>query len=179
MKGSLTFMVLDSLSQKERQSLVAAFAVAVTASLAIGYVGAGVTMSSPTGAFAGDSSSTDEIRSTVQSMMDQQVQRQQQQLAMMAQQSENLSEDDLSMEANVEEVSQSDFPSLYRVTVSITGETPSQEQPGETESIDQEQIMYVSKDGRYLFQEPTDLQELAQQQQQPQQPAPQQPSGSQ
>jgi hypothetical protein len=113
--------------------------------------------------------------------MDQQIQQQQQQLALMAQQSENLSEDDLSMEANVEEVIQSEFPSLYRVTVSITGETPSQQNPGETESVDEEQIMYISKDGRYLFQEPTDLEELAQQQQQeqpeqPTQPAPEQPS---
>ena len=80
-------MVLDNLSQKKRRSLVAAFAVAITASLAFGYVGAGATMSSPTGAFSGDSTSTDEIRSTVQSIMDQQIQQQQQQLALMAQQS--------------------------------------------------------------------------------------------
>lgn len=170
-------MVLDSLSQKERQGLAAAFAVAITASLAVGYVGAGATMSSPTGDFSGESVSEDEIRSTAQSIMDQQVQQQQQQLAMMAQQSKNLSEDDLSTEANVEEVSQSDFPSLYRVTVSITGETPSQQNPGETQSIDQEQVLYISKDGRYLFQEPTDLQELAQQQ--PTQPDSEQPSGEQ
>lgn len=169
-------MVLDSLSQKERHSLVAAFTVAITASLVVGYVGAGATMSSPTGAFSGESTSTDEIRSTVQSMMDQQVQRQQQQLAMMAQQSENLSEDDLSMEAKVEEVNQSEFSSLYRVTASITGEVPSQ-QSGETKSIDQEQVMYVSKDGRYLFREPTDLQKISQQQ--PTRPTPQQSSGSQ
>lgn len=168
-------MVLDSLSQKERQGLVAAFAVAITASLAVGYIGATATVNSPTGDFSEGTTSTDEIRSTVQSLMDQQVQSQQQQLALMAQQNENLSEDDVSMEANVEEVSQSDFPSLYRVTVSITGETPSQEQPGETQSVDEQQVLLISKDGRYLFQEPTDLEELNQQQQQ----APEQPSGSQ
>lgn len=161
-------MVLDSLSRKERQGLAAAFAVAVVASLGAGYMGG--SMSSPTGAFAGEEVSQDEIRSTAQSIMDQQVQQQQQQLALMAQQNENISQEDLSMEAEVQDVSESEFPSLNKVTVSISGEAPSQENPGEIESVDQEQVIYLSQDGRYMFGPPTDLERAAQQQQEPQQP---------
>lgn len=156
-------MVLDSLSSKERQGLVAVFAGLMVASAAAGYMGASTSPVS-------DSASEDEIRNTVQSLMDQQIQQQEQQMALVAQQNPNISADDLSMEANVVEVTQSEFSGLYKVTVSIEGETPSRQNPGETESISQEQVVYISSDGRYLFREPTDLE--AQQQQPQQQPAP-------
>lgn len=165
-------MVLDSLSQKERQTLTAAFAVAVFASLAAGYAGA-TTFSSPTG----DAASEDQIRSAVQEVMDQQIQRQQQQLALVAQQNENISEEDLSIEAEILDISQSEFSGLYQVTVSITGEAPSQQNPGETQSIDEEQVLFISQDGRYLFREPTDLEAEPEQPEQPQQPS--QPSAPQ
>ncbi len=163
-------MFLDSLSRRERQGAAATLVIAVTASLAVGYMGAGMT--SPTGAFAGETASTDEISSTVQEIMDSQLQQQEQRLSMMAQRSENVSEEDLYMEADVEEVTQSDFPSLYKATVSVEGQTMSR--TGETQPVDEEQVMYISKDGRYLFQQPTDLEQMQQQPtegQQPQQPS--------
>jgi hypothetical protein len=152
-------MVLDDLSSRERYGLVAAFAVAVVASGSVGFLGAN--SSSPTGAFTGSSVSTDDVKSTVQSLMDRQVSRQQQQLSVVAQKNENISREDVSIQAEVETVEESEFPSLYRVTVSSTGQVPNQS--GEIQSIDEEQVYYVSKDGRYLFQEPTDLQEQQQQ----------------
>ena len=158
-------MVLDSLSSKERQGLVAVFAALMVASVAAGYMGANSSVS-PTS----DSASEDEIRNTVQSLMDQQIQRQEQQMALVAQQNPNISADDLSMEANVVEVTRSDFEGLYKVRVSIEGETPSRQNPGETESISQEQVVYISNDGRYLFRQPTDLE--AEPEQPQQQPAP-------
>ncbi|MFP3945342.1 MAG: hypothetical protein ACLFVI_00420, partial [Archaeoglobaceae archaeon] len=103
--------------------------------------------------------SEDEIGEKVQAMVDQQMEQQEQQLALLAQQSEDISEDDVSIDASVEDVSSSQFGSLYEVSVAITGTAPSQ--TGELESIDQEQEMYVSEDGRYLFQQPTDLDQPA------------------
>lgn len=162
-------MVLDSLSQKERNGLVAVFAVAVFLSVAAGYVGANSAL-----APGSDSGSEDEIKSTVQSMMDQQIQQQQQSLALAAQQNPNISAEDLYLEADVVDVSQSQFEGLYEVTISINGETPSRQNPGETQSVSEEQVVFVSKDGRYVFREPTDLQSQPEQPQQPtQQPAPQ------
>ena len=67
-------MALDDLSSRERNGLITAFTVAVVFSAGIGYAVATLTDSS-TG-FTGDSISTDEVRSTVQSLMDQQVAQQ-------------------------------------------------------------------------------------------------------
>lgn len=152
-------MVLDDLSSRERNGLITAFTVAVVFSAGIGYAGATLTDSS-TG-FTGDSISTDEVRSTVQSLMDQQVAQQQQQLLTAANQSENISREDVSIQRQVDAVEDSAFPSFYRVTVATTGQVPSQ--TGEIQSLDQDQVFYISKDGRYLFSQPTDLE--AQQQQ--------------
>lgn len=167
-------MVLDSLSQKERRTLTAAFTVVVLASLTVGYAGA-TTITNPTGSFSGNSASEDEIRSAVQEIMNQQIQQQQQQLALVAQRSENISEEDLSIDAEITDISQSEFSGLYRVTVSITGDAPSQQNPGETEAIDDEQVLFISQDGRYLFRQPTDLEAEPEQPEQPQQPQQQPP----
>lgn len=158
-------MVLDSLTGKEQQGLAAAFAIAVTASLAAGFIG-GNTLSSPTGAFTGDTVPQSEIRSTAQTIADQQVQSQSQRLTMVAQQSDNYTEEDLSISSEVKEISESKFPSLYKVTLSLSGETPTRQANGDTRSIDQEQEIYISKDGRYMFSQPTDLEQLQQRQQQ-------------
>lgn len=172
-------MVLDSLTSKEQQGLAAAFAVAVTASLAAGFIG-GNTLSSPTGAFTGETVPQSEIRSTAQTIADQQVQQQSQRLSMIAQQSDNYTEEDLSISSEVQDISESRFPSLYKVTLSLTGETPTQQAGGETRTVDQEQEIYISKDGRYMFGQPTDLQQLQQRQQQQTQGQQQiQPSGEQ
>lgn len=163
-------MVLDEVSQKERQGLILAGIAVAFVSLAAGF--AGGSMSSPTGDFAGETVSTDEIRSTANALVEQQVSSQEQRMAQIANQSENISEGDLSFSGEVQEVTESDFPSLYEVTISFTGNTVNQ--LGQVQEIDEEQQFYISKDGRYLFQPPTDLQRA--QQQQTQQQAPQTPS---
>lgn len=166
-------MMLDELSQRTQYGLVAALAVAVAVGFGAGTVVSGG--SNPVGAVTadngGNAASSDAVKQKVQSFMDKQVQRQQQQLAMMASQSPNMSADDFSMDASVTDVSASQYGSLQKVTVSITGTVPAR--TGGTRSLDRDQTFYVSQDGRYLFQEPTDLE-------QPQQPAPtagQAPSG--
>lgn len=161
--------MLDDISQQTQYGLVAALLVAV----AIGF-GAGTVVSDgsgPSGAITADSgdASTDEIRQTVQSLMDQQIQSQQQQFQAMAAQDPNISADDLSIQASVEDVSQSQFAGLYKVTVSMQGQAPGQF--GNVQDIDEQQELYISADGRYVFQSPTDLE----QPQQPTQQAPQQP----
>lgn len=167
-------MVLDDLSQKERRGLLVTGIALTFVSVAAGF--AGGNMSSPTGEFtgefAGESASIDEIRSTADSLISQQVSSQQQRLAQVANQSENISESDLSFNGEVTEVSDSEFPTLYEVTVSFSGDTVNQ--LGQTQEIDEEQEFYISKDGRYLFQAPTDLE--AQQQQTRQQGSAQTPS---
>jgi hypothetical protein len=165
-------MLLDDLSQKERRNVFGAAGIAVVAALVVGF-GAG-SMSSPTGEFAA-SGSAEEVRGIAETLVQQQESSQQQRIAMIANQSENLSEDDLSFNAEIDNVNQSRFGSLYRVDISVTGDTVSQ--LGQVQSIDQTQTLYISGDGRYLFQSPTDLEAQRQQQQtqgqQPQQgPAP-------
>lgn len=153
-------MVLDDLSQKERRNVFTVAGVAVVAALVVGY-GAG-SMSSPTGAFTSDSASTDEVRSLAESLVESQESSQQQRMALMANRSENLSEEDLSFNAEVDSVNRSRFGSLYRVDISVTGDTVSQ--LGQVRSVDQTQTLYISSDGRYLFQQPTDLEAQRQQQ---------------
>jgi len=160
-------MVLDDIPSRERYGLVVAFAVAIVASGAVGYLAASA--NSPTGAFAGNSVSTDEVRNSVQSLLDQQIAQQEQQLALLANQSENISQEDVSIQAEVGNITQSEFPSLYRVEVTTTGNVPAQ--TGGLQPVNEEQVYYISKDGRYLFPQPTDLAAQQQQmQQQPQQP---------
>ncbi|MFO7966073.1 MAG: hypothetical protein R6U44_00545 [Archaeoglobaceae archaeon] len=109
----------------------------------------------------GETASEEEISQKVQTMVDQQMQQQEQELALLAQQNEDISEDDISIDASVQDVSSSQFDSLYEVSVAVTGNAPSQ--TGELEPINQEQEMYVTEDGRYVFQQPTDLEQPQQQ----------------
>lgn len=136
-----------------------AAALLAAATLVVGF-GAGFTVSNgsgPTGAVSvGSDAGTDAVTQAVQSFMDTQLQQQNQQLQMMAQRSPNISADDLSMEATVTDVSQAEFDGLYQVTVSIQGQVPGR--TGGLQQLDREQTLYVSQDGRYLFGQPTDLQ---------------------
>ncbi len=121
---------------------------------------------SPTGGDIeiGEEVSEDEIKQNAQSFMDLQLAQTRRQLEMIVDQSENISEDDVYIDASIDDVSSSEFGSLYNVTVSITGTMPSQ--TGGLEDIDQEQSLFISEDGRYVFQEPIDLeQDLGQSQQ--------------
>lgn len=149
--------MLDELTTRERYAVVGGAVL-----LAVVAFGAGMTVSGSSQ--GGDAVSEDQIRQTAQSIMDQQVQQQRQQLSLMANQSENISREDVSIQADVADVGQSQFGSLYAVTVAVSGTVPTQ--TGELQSQDQEQTLYISQDGRYLFSPPTDLQQASQQQSQ-------------
>jgi hypothetical protein len=149
--------MFDRLEDSEKYGLAAGFGLALVAAFFAGSVSAG---GSPTGAFMGGNADSADVEQTVQSVMDRQLQRQRQQLSMVANQSANITEDDLSIDATVNEVSSSKFGSLQKATVSVTGTVPSR--TGGLRSLEQEQVFYVSQNGRYLFQEPTDLQQTGQ-----------------
>ncbi|MFB6241749.1 MAG: hypothetical protein ABEJ36_03005 [Candidatus Nanosalina sp.] len=153
--------MLEGISEREKYGLVAAFAVAVAVSFGAGAVS--FSGSGPTGAFMEDTDgvSKQQIRQTVKSMVSSQEQRQRQQLRTVAQRNENLTMEDLSINTEIGSVSRSEFGSLYRITLSTTGELP--KRTGGTTSIDRTSVMYISGDGRYLFQQPTDLKQPKQQ----------------
>jgi len=154
--------MLDDLSDRERYGVAGVFAVSIIASFGIGLAVSG-------GAEPADSQDVpkSQIQQQVSTLMDQQVQSQRQQLRTAVNQSENLTMEDVSIDAEVQEITESEIDSLYKVNVSTTGQVPNQ-LGGGTQSMDQNQVLYISSDGRYLFPEPTDLQEG--QTQQPQQP---------
>lgn len=154
-------MVLDDLTQKEKQ-IGAVSTLAVIVALLIGY-GAGSIGADK----MSSQGSADEVRSVADSLVSQQKVSQIQRLRMAANQSENISMNDLSFNAEVENVSESDIGSLYEVDISLKGDTVSR--LGQVQSIDRTQTVFISGDGRYLFQQPIDLE--AQQQSQTTQPS--------
>jgi pyruvate kinase len=147
--------MFEGLERKEQYALVGAAALLAAVSF-----GAGTTISStPTGAVTATSpASQDQIRQQMQSFMDQQVQRQQQQLRTAANRSANLTMDDLGINAQVTSVEQSRFAGLFKVNVSVSGTTPQRLGSG-TRDVNQQQVFFVSKDGRFLFQQPRDLEQ--------------------
>lgn len=161
-------MVLDDLSDRERYGVAGAFIVAVAVSLTIGF---GAASLNDTESTVGDAS-TDDIQALAQQLMDQDVAQQEQQLTLMAEQNENISAEDVFLNSEVREVADSEFESLYRVTIDVTGNVPNQ--AGELESIEEEEVLYISKDGLYIFQPPVDLeaQQAAAQEQPPVQEGP-------
>lgn len=172
--GKNVIEMLDDVSNREKHGIAVIFAVSIITAFSAGALASG--SGSPTGDFAGNTGDVSEaqIQEKVQSLMDQQVQQQEQQLQQVVNQSENLTMDDLSINSEVTDVSRSKFNSLYRVNISMTGDVPNQLGSG-TRSLDQTQTLYISSDGRYLFQEPTDLEQPQQQTQQ----RPQAPTGDQ
>lgn len=157
-------MVLDDASSRDKRFVAGVFVVAIIVSAGVGFLAADIPDS-------GSQASSSELSETVETVMDQQLSAQEQQALVMANQSDDVSAEDISLDAEVGDISQADFGSLYRVEVSVTGTMINQMGNG-TQAVDQDQVVYISGDGRYLFPEPTDLE---QQQQQPQQPAPQTP----
>lgn len=149
--------MLDGVEGADRYRLI----VAALLIGAIGF-GAGTVASggSSGGATVGASVSSETVKQEVQSFMDQQIAQQQQQLSLIASQRPNLTEDDLSIDASVTSVSSSDFGSLRKVAVTISGTVPAQ--TGGTRSIEQQQTFYISQDGRYLFRQPRDLEQSGQ-----------------
>lgn len=100
--------------------------------------------------------SADTVRQSVQPLLDSQLQQQRATLQQQANQSQNLTMDDLSIDAEVTAVTRSQFPTLFAVNVTYTGTVPRRLGAG-TRTLDQTQTFYVSGDGQYLFQQPTDL----------------------
>lgn len=159
--------MFDQVDNRQLLGAVAVFGLAIGAAFGAGYLVNG----GSSGAVVADGSA-DTVREAAQSVLDQQVQQQQRQLQTLANQTENVTVDDLSYNAEVTDVSPSEFGSLYAVTVQITGTVPSQQgmlggSSSQLREIDQEMTLYMSPDGRYLFQEPQDLEQPAQQQPQP------------
>lgn len=161
--------MLDNLKKGQVYRLViAVIAIAMIAFVAGSFVGGdlvgtsgGGNGSTGKGIKIGGKVSEAEIEENAQSFMNMQLTRSRQQLAMMVQRNENISENDVSIDANVTDVSSSEFDSLYRVNVEITGTVPSR--TGGLRDIDQEQSLFISQDGRYVFQQPTDLENIQQQ----------------
>lgn len=149
--------MLGKLDRNEKAGLLAAFVVVIGVSVAAGFYGADY-IGTPTGQVGSEASGT-EIKQEVQTIMEAQLASQEQQLMMMAQQNENISEDDLSISANVGEPSESEISGLLEVPVEVSGTVPAQDDSGEVEDMDEENILYVSSDGEYLFQEPTEIEE--------------------
>lgn len=157
-------MVLDDLTQREKH-IGAVSTLAVLVALLVGF-GAGTLGPGE----INSQGSEEEVREVAESIIEQQEASQEQRFSMIANQSENISEEDLSFNAEIDDISESDFGSLYKVDISIAGDTVSR--LGQVQSIDEEQSVYISGDGRYLFQQPTDLEaHQTQQQGQTQQPS--------
>lgn len=155
-------MVLDSLSDKERHGLAGVFVAAIAVSLAVGFGAASL----GDGDFTAQELSVEDAETLAQSLMDGDVAQQEAQLSQIAQEDEDISEDDISVNAEVERVSDAEVPSLFRAEINVEGDIPTQD--GEIESFTEEQELYLSKDGRFLFQPPIDLEA----QQQPAEPQP-------
>lgn len=144
----------DELSQTETVVL----ALAAVAVLAVG-VGVGMTLGGAggtDGAAPNDTASEQEIRQAAEQYVEQTIAQQRVQLEAAANRTANLSSDDVSIEASVVNVTRSDIGGLYEVAFRIEGQVPSRV-GGETQPIDQTSSVYLSPDGRYLFQRPIDL----------------------
>lgn len=153
--------MMDKLSDREKYGVSAVFAVAIIVSF-----GAGATVTKNSASGTGTQTSKQQVRQQVQRLVDQQVRSQRQQFKTAANRSQNITMAQLSINSKIEGITQSHFNSLYKVNISVKGVVPKRLGSG-TQKLDQNQILYISKDGRYLFRSPTDLQ---QQQKQPQQP---------
>ncbi len=170
-------MLLDDLNSSRRRNIFLVFGGAILIAFFVGYVGAGMIGNGSTGDIdqtSPDNSSLentlgeDEVRQIVQNLINNQSRRQERQLAFYANQSENLSADNLSINSTVYNIEDSRFSSLYRVNISVDGYTVVQRNPIRLESLQEYREIYVSKDGQYMFSEPTDIQQLQQQLTQPQ-----------
>ncbi len=155
--------MFEKLEQKEIYGLIGGIVVVLVLSFAAGaFLGGNLLDSSPSDSQSegnlGEPLSQDELKQEVQELMDLQSKQQNQQLKAAAQQIENVSKEDISIDHSVEDVSSSKFDSLYEVTTVVSGKVPTR--TGELQDIDEEQVMYIYLDGRYLFQKPQDLEKM-------------------
>ena len=170
----------EKLTGNEKTGLVIALLVVIAVSVSAGYFGADNIDSMITGLNfeeeteiddtvqedvfqdgttyeLGEEISVEEVESKIKELIDQEMAMQQEQMTLMAAESEELDEEDIYIDSEITEVVEKPFESLYQVTISITGEVPSQMDPEETEILDEEDIIYISNDGNFLFMPPQDL----------------------
>lgn len=102
-----------------------------------------------------DAMTEKEIWSQAQSVIAQRLEQQRQHIAEVANRNEGLAARDMGVDAAVTNVEASKFPGLYRVTVHMQGKVPGP--TGQIKQMDENQVMYISQDGKYLFPEPTPL----------------------
>lgn len=175
--------LFEKLTGNEKAGLVVTLLVVIAVSVSAGYMGAdqiddmitGLTveeetelpeadetdpddgLQQETDYEMGEDMSIEEIEGTVEELMEQELAMQEQQMDQMAAESEELDSDDFYMESDITDVTESAFEALYQVTVSISGEMPSQMDPETTESVEEEDILYITRDGNFLFNPPQDL----------------------
>ena len=149
--------MFDGLTTDELVVLVVAGVVLLAVGAAAGMAVGGGGDAGPD-ADGGDTgtASEEQIRETADGYVQQSIAQQRLQLEAAANRSENLSTDDVSIEATITDVEPSRYGSLYRVNFTVQGEVPSR-MGGGTQPIEQSGAVYVSSDGRYLFQQPVDL----------------------
>ena len=148
--------MFEKMNRNEKAGLVAAFIVVIGVSAAAGFYGAEY-YGNPTGMMSSKVSSSD-IRQDVQTILDQQIKSQRQQLMMMAQQNENISAEDIAISADVGMPESSDISGLMEVPITVNGQVPSR--TGEVKNMSQDTRYYVSADGKLLFQKPTEIESV-------------------
>ena len=150
--------MFENLEKKELYGLIGGFVVVIVISFAAGSLIGGMNGNSSPQDQEIQPISTDEAAEEVQSVMDLQLEGQRQQLDMIANQSENITTDDVSIAYSINNVTDSKFESLYKVNAVLEGTVPTQ--TGELQDINQPQELYVSKDGKYLFQSPMSIDQI-------------------
>jgi len=153
----------EKLTGKEKTGLVLAFVVVIAVSATAGFMGAEqidspIELDEAEGEL-GDELTAEEVEGQVKELITAEMEQQQMQIEMMAAEDEEMDADDFHIDGEVTGIADSQFESLYEVTVSITGEMPSMQDMGETDTIDEEDLLYISKDGRYIFMPPQDLED--------------------
>ena len=151
--------MLDEISDKEKYTLAGIGIVLLVVGFVVGFAAAGTGGSGKMASNGGVSEN--QVRQTANQYVGQRLQQQKRQMKALANRSGNLSAGDISLDGSVDSVKSSGFGSLYNVTVSITGRVPSP-RGGGLRNVDRKTNLFISKDGRYIFQRPIDTQRRAQ-----------------
>lgn len=147
--------MFDKLDDREKYVLVGASVVGLLLSFTAGAVVAGD--SGLVGSFfGGQDADEDQISQSISSYMDRQMTTQRQRLRQVANRSENMTMEELSIDYQINDISRSSIKGLYVVNATITGVVPERLGNG-TRQLNESNLMYISEDGRFLFQKPTDL----------------------
>ena len=148
--------MFDNLNSQEKYGLAGFIVVALLMAFSAGAVAS--SSGSPTGMFfdGGDDIGEDGIESKVDSWMSSQIESQRSQMRVVANRSENLSVEELSIDYRIESVSESGIDGLYIVNATMYGNVPDLRNGG-TREFEQSRAVYISEDGNYLFQKPREF----------------------